>query len=68
MIYGLLRATHSRNPAVIRNPAVLRTASCSRLFFVHKELERQILNAADFYLLGCNMTEEAAEVSFNGIM
>jgi hypothetical protein len=32
------------------------------------ELERQILNAADFYLLGCNMTEEAAEVSFNGIM
>ncbi|MBP5460588.1 MAG: hypothetical protein J6Y20_00475, partial [Lachnospiraceae bacterium] len=32
------------------------------------ELERQILNSADFYLLGCNMTEEAAEVSFNGIM
>ena len=32
------------------------------------ELERQILNMADFCLLGCNMTEEAAEVSFNGIM
>ena len=32
------------------------------------ELERQIMDAADFYLLGCDMTEEAAEVSFNGIM
>lgn len=39
----------------------------TRIMTLVMELEKKLLDTADFYLLGCNMTPEAAEVAWKGI-